>query len=52
MITVEVDELMFNPLDNEGYQQLDVGERVRVNGEMDDDFFEGRVFEADYITSM
>ncbi len=52
MLTVEVDELLLNPLDNEGYQQLDVGDRVRVNGQIDNDFFEGRVFEADYVTNI
>ena len=52
MLTVEVDELLSNPLDNEGYQQLEMGERVRVNGEIDYDFFQGRVFEADYVTNI
>jgi len=52
MLTVEVDELLSNPLDNEGYQQLEVGERVRVNGQIDYDFFQGRVFEADYVTNI
>ena len=52
MLTVEVDELLSNPLDNEGYQQLEMGDRVRVNGEIDYDFFQGRVFEADYVTNI
>lgn len=52
MLTVEVDELTSNPLDSEGYQQLDVGDTVRVNGEIDYDFFQGRVFEADYVTNL
>jgi len=51
-LTVEVDELFNNPLDNDGYQQLDVGDRVRVDGRMDNDLFEGRVFEADYVISI
>ena len=51
-LTVEVDELVLNPLDDEGYRQLDVGDRVSVNGQIDNDLFEGRVFEADYVTTL
>lgn len=51
-LTVEVDELVLNPLDDEGYRQLDVGDRVNVNGQIDNDLFEGRVFEADYVTTL
>ncbi len=50
MLRIEVDELRSNPLDNEGYQQLNVGDRVSVNGQMDSDVFEGRVFEASSVT--
>lgn len=51
-LTVEVDEFLLNPLDNIGYQQLDVGDIVSVDGRMDNDLFEGRVFEADYVTTI
>ncbi len=51
-LTVEVDELTYNPLDDEGLQQLDVGDRVSVQGSIDHDFFEGRVFEANYVTTL
>lgn len=51
-LTVEVDELTYNPLDDEGFQQLDVGDRVSVQGSIDHDLFEGRVFEANYVTSL
>tara|TARA_R110001599_G_scaffold119772_2_gene290419 strand:- start:370 stop:999 length:630 start_codon:yes stop_codon:yes gene_type:complete len=51
-LTVEVDELTYNPLDNEGFQQLDVGDRVSVQVSIDHDFFEGRVFEANYVTTL
>ena len=47
-----MDELTYNPLDNEGFQQLDVGDRVSVQGSIDHDFFEGRVFEANYVTTL
>jgi uncharacterized protein YdeI (BOF family) len=51
-LTVEVDELTYNPLDDEGFQQLDVGDRVSVQGSIDHDFFAGRVFEANYVTTL
>lgn len=51
-LTVEVDELTYNPLDDEGFQQLDVGDRVSVQGSIDHDLFEGRVFEANYVTTL
>ena len=35
-----------------GFQQLDVGDRVSVQGSIDHDFFEGRVFEANYVTTL
>lgn len=45
-VTVDVDELANNPLDDEGFPILEVGDRVRVSGEMDDGWFEDREFEA------
>lgn len=52
MLTVEVDELITDPLDKEGELQLNVGDRVSVHGKMDNDLFEGRVFEADSVTKL
>ena len=52
MLTVEVDEMLSNPLDNGGYLQLSVGDRVSVNGKIDNDLFEGRVFEAVSVTKI
>ena len=44
--------MLTNPLDNEGYLQLSVGDRVSVNGKIDNDLFEGRVFEAVSVTKI
>lgn len=41
-IRVETEELAYNPLDQAGFQQVDVGDRVSVAGEVDVDFFEGQ----------
>jgi len=51
-VIVEVDELPFNPLDNEGYQRIDVGDVVSVTGNMDEDLFEGREFVADSVMTI
>lgn len=52
MITVEVDEMDYNPLDDEGYQQISTGDIVTVSGLPDYDFFEGQVFEAEHVTTV
>lgn len=50
-LTVEVEEMPTNPLDDEGYQKIEVGDRVSVTGEMDDDLFEGKELVADFIVN-
>lgn len=49
MLTVETEELGYDPLDDEGYQKIDVGDRVMVRGEMDYDLFEGRELVANSV---
>jgi len=51
-LMVETDALPYDPLDNTGYQQLDVGDRVSVSGRMDYDFIEGREFVAESIVTL
>jgi uncharacterized protein YdeI (BOF family) len=51
-ITVETDEMAYDPLDDLGYQEIDVGDRVSVTGEMDYDFLEGQEFVADSIVTL
>lgn len=46
---VDISDMDDNPFDAEGYLRLKDGDRVRVYGEMDDDFFSGRELEADRI---
>jgi len=52
MLTVEVDDLGYNALDNEGYLQLDPQDVVTLRGSISQDLFDGRVFEADDIISV
>jgi len=51
-ITVEVEEMSYNPLDDEGYQKIEVGDYVSVTGTIDDDLFEGRELVAEYVTTL
>lgn len=51
-LTVEVDEMLYNPLDDEGYQRIKVGDRVSVSGTMDNDLFEGRELVAETIVTL
>ena len=48
-LTVEVEEMPFNPLDNEGFLKIEVGDFVNVSGKIDKDLFEGRELVADSI---
>jgi len=51
-ITVEVEEMAYDPLDDEGYQKVEKGDLVRVTGSMDKDFLEGRRFEAEAVITL
>lgn len=51
-ITVDVDEMAYNPLDDEGYQKIAVGDRVKVTGTMENELFEGRELEADTVVKL
>lgn len=51
-VRVDVDDLPYNPLDDEGYQKIKVGDRVSVTGVMDDDLFESRELMADSIITL
>ncbi len=51
-LTVEVEEMAYNPLDDKGYQKIEVGDVVSVTGEMDSDLFEGRELVAETIVTL
>lgn len=48
-LTVDVEDLGYDPLDDEGYQKIRIGDFVKVGGPMDRAFFEGRQLMADYV---
>jgi uncharacterized protein YdeI (BOF family) len=51
-IRVEVEQMPYNPLDDKGYQKIEVGDRVSVTGDIDHDLFEGRELVADSIVTL
>jgi uncharacterized protein YdeI (BOF family) len=51
-VRVEVEEMAYNPLDDQGYQKIEVGDRVSVTGQIDDDLFEGRELVADSVVTL
>lgn len=51
-LRVSVDELADNPLDEEGYQQIHTGDRVRVTGEIDSRLIEDRELVATSVVNL
>lgn len=51
-IRVEVENMPYNPLDDEGYLKIEKGDRVRVTGRIDNDLFEGRELVADSVIKL
>lgn len=51
-ITVDTDNMIYNPVDKTGYQQIDKGDYVAVIGHMDYDFWEKRELKADSVTTL
>ena len=51
-VRVDTSLLSYDPLDAPGFQQVDVGDRVLVNGSIDKDFFGNRRLVADHIVTL
>jgi uncharacterized protein YdeI (BOF family) len=51
-VRVDVGDMSYDPLDDEGYQKVEVGDVVRVQGKIDDDFLEAREVMASSITTL
>ncbi|GAB4196658.1 MAG: hypothetical protein Tsb002_30200 [Wenzhouxiangellaceae bacterium] len=52
MIRVDTDNMKYNPLDTEGFQQIRKGDRVLVTGEIEDSLFDSRELMAESIVSL
>jgi uncharacterized protein YdeI (BOF family) len=51
-LTVDTAGMAYNPLDVEGYQQVELGDRVRITGKVHAEFFDGRKLAADTVTTL
>ncbi|MDZ7783970.1 MAG: hypothetical protein U5K56_13885 [Halioglobus sp.] len=51
-LEVDVDDMSYNPLDDEGYQKIGKGDRVRVTGDIDEDLFDSRELDADSVVKL
>jgi uncharacterized protein YdeI (BOF family) len=51
-VRVDVGDMAYDPLDDDGYQKVEVGDIVRVEGRMDDDFWESRELMANSILTL
>lgn len=51
-LRVDVGEMAYNPLDDEGYLKVRPGDRVRVVGTMEDGFFDSRELKANSIVKL
>lgn len=51
-MTVDTIALPYNPLDDEGYQKIEVGDRVSVTGDIDIDWWEEKELMAESVTTL
>ena len=51
-VTVKVEKMSYNPLDDEGYQKIQVGDIVRARGVLDESFFEGNILVAETVIKL
>lgn len=51
-VKVNVKNMVPDPLDSEGYQQIEKGDIVRVSGDISDDLFESQMIRADSVVTL
>ncbi|WP_407294042.1 NirD/YgiW/YdeI family stress tolerance protein [Stutzerimonas zhaodongensis] len=51
-LTINTLTMSYNPVDKEGFQQVEKGDRISVTGQMDPAFFGNREFNAQSITTI
>jgi len=51
-LTIDVAEMPYDPLDNEGYLKIAAGDSVRVTGRIGYDLFEGRKLKAETLVKL
>ncbi|MEE4299059.1 MAG: hypothetical protein V2J24_06425 [Pseudomonadales bacterium] len=51
-LTVDTRPMLYDPLDGNGYQRVEKGDRVSVIGDIDFDLIEGRELEATAVLTI
>ena len=51
-VTIDTSAMEYNPLDDMGFQQVDVGDYVSASGMMDQDFWDNAELNADTVITM
>lgn len=51
-LRVDVGDMAYNPLDDDGYLKIEAGDTVKAVGRIDIDLFEGRELEADSVVKI
>jgi hypothetical protein len=51
-VSVDVDPLLYDPLDDQGFQQIEVGDRVSVTGIVDYEMLDGHEFDATQVVTL
>ncbi|HMB37523.1 MAG TPA: hypothetical protein VKO85_00455 [Wenzhouxiangellaceae bacterium] len=51
-LTVDTSAMLYNPLDDQGFQQIDIGDRVSIEAEVDADFFGDQDLLAESIVTL
>ena len=51
-VTVDVEKMANNPLDDVGFPKIEVGDIVRAVGTIDNNFFDGRKLVADRVVKL
>lgn len=51
-IRVDTKSMPFNPMDDEGYFKIELGDRVSVSGKMEDSLFDSRELRADTVVDL
>jgi uncharacterized protein YdeI (BOF family) len=51
-VRVDTSSMIYNPLDDKGFLQVDIGDRVKVSGDVDHALFDAHEISADWIVEL
>lgn len=51
-VTVDTEDLIYNPMDNVGFTEVNKYDRIRVSGIVDNDYYDTKELDASYISEL